>query len=77
MHSMTYGKLPDKSLFIAAFEKECPDGHYKVGNDKYFGDHCFSCEELWRQIVASVTSEDIGLLDWASCVLFTLGIEWV
>lgn len=77
MHSLTYGTLPDKSVFCDAFERECPGGHYEVGNDARFGNHNFSCEELWRQIVASVTSDDEGLLDWASCVLFTLGIEWV
>lgn len=77
MHSMTYGTLPKKSLFIAAFEKQCPEGYYEVGNDKIFGDHFFSCEELWREICRSVETHDEELLDFASCVLFTLGIEWV
>lgn len=80
MISSTYGVLPTKEQFDKAFEVQCPEG-FKVGNDKLYGNHTFSCEELWSAVLHRTKlfleeGDDISG-DWASCVLYCLGFEWV
>jgi hypothetical protein len=66
MKSMTYGKLPGREEFDAAFERECPNGYsvslnrldsQSVGGFK-LGDGKLSADELWEAIREIVTQFD-------------------
>ena len=80
MNTLTYGRLPKRAHFEAAFDEACPNGFFKVGNDPLWGDRAFHVGELWRELVDCVDlfeDGDDAAGDWASCVLQTLGFEWV
>ncbi len=56
MISLTYGVMPDRSMFNIAFAYECPDGSYKINlnsNDAKVVDEFalssgrWTCEALW------------------------------
>ena len=79
--SMTYGVMPSRSAFETAFERECPNGTFSVGNDKMHGNRTFTESELWTAVSEAANSwqdeGDEGAGDWASTVLDSLGFEWV
>ncbi len=81
MRSMTYGILPSRADFDAAFERECPDGTYSIRNDKGGADGDYTASKLWALVKESAEllnddgDEEAG--DFASAVLSTLGFEWI
>lgn len=75
---LSYGMLPEKSVYCDRFEAFCPDGGFSFGNDKRVGTCTLSCEELWREIVKAMSGlQDDDAWDWTSCVLDSLNIEWI
>jgi hypothetical protein len=87
MISMTYGILPSREQFDAAWEKKFVfDGEtypMSFGNDKRVGSCLLSREELWEELCAahakfhSDNGENEMAGQWCSDVLSILGIEWV
>lgn len=78
----TYGVMPSREDFSAAFEQECPEGTFTVGNDPLFGNHTFENEsELWTAVSEAANRHndrgDDGAGQFASAVLDHLGFEWV
>jgi hypothetical protein len=80
MISMTYGVLPSKEAFEAAYQAELGDSGFRFGNDKRVGDCVLSCYELWDELVKAKNEFEFGndeAGDWASCVLSCLHFEWI
>lgn len=97
--SMTYGQLPSREAFDAAFDRECPGGAYRITNCKRVGNATFTASELWSELNDAVNesnaetcegewaddsrsydeiqADEEAAGDWASCVLGTLGFEWI
>ncbi len=78
--TMTYGKLPTRKEFDKAFdnfEEQVSDITFKVRNDKLFGNHDFSRNELWDTLKLSVKKGSEEMLSFANDVLEILGFEWV
>lgn len=78
--TMTYGKLPTRKEFDKAFdnfEEQVSDIHFKVRNDKLFGNHDFSRNELWNTLKLSIKKGSEEMLSFANDVLEILGFEWV
>lgn len=48
--SMTYGVLPTREAFDAAFERACPNGTFTFGNDKRVGNASLTASQLWREL---------------------------
>lgn len=48
--SLTYGVLPDRKAFQEAFYEVCPNGEFKIVNDKLIGTVVFNEAELWYQV---------------------------
>ena len=89
MISLTYGVLPSREAFGAAFDAVCSDtGLFEIRNCRRVGSRDFSATELWTELNEAVrefeespdsdaaTSDD-GPRSWASCVLSVLGFEWI
>lgn len=77
MKTLTYGVIPSKDEFIAAFERECPEGHFQFGNDRRMGNQALCCAVLWREVCEAALETNDSALQWASDVLYVLGFEWV
>lgn len=85
MKSMTYGTLPTREEFDAAFEEKCPSGLFAFGNDPRVGTCKLNCSGLWDElneaILGDFDSQNPKLVeesgDWASLVLYSLGFEWI
>ena len=81
MVSMTYGELPNRALFDAAFDDVCADtGKFQVRNCKRVGNVSYTADQLWEQLTDCIEGfedgdEEAG--NWASCVLADLGFEWI
>ncbi len=81
--SLSYGTMPAKSVFSAQYEKsfaeegKSPYSSFRVGNDPFFGEHSFTCDELFDQCKKFARSPKEAKQDWVSCVLTTIGIEWI
>jgi len=77
MKSMTFGKMPSKKEFCAAYERELGNSEYNIKNCKIVGNASYDCEELYNLIKALNNSgeEEKELL--ASGIMFTLGFEWI
>ena len=79
--SMSYGVLPTKEEFDAAFDEECPSGQFRFGNDPIVGNSTLTCDELWEELQyehevwETAGNEESG--DWCSSVLTVLGFEWI
>jgi hypothetical protein len=80
--TLTYGELPPYEVFEQAWEGDLgPDRRFEVRNCKRFGNESFDCKEMWAELNQCVREwendgpDEAG--DWASCVLETLGFEWV
>ena len=88
---ISYGIMPTRGTFDAAFDRECPEGNYtydmkgtdartmeRVGLDSA---GVVNCEELYKIVrmltnaYANYTDDAAGEL--ASSFLATLGIEWI
>lgn len=79
MRSMTYGKLPTQGEFDAAFDAEV-HGKYRIRNDARMGNVDLTASELWAEVYKATREWEEGddaAGDWASCVLSTLGFEWI
>lgn len=80
MRSMTYGKLPSQAEFDAAFDDKVDGCKYRIRNDKRVGDWDATQGELWAEVYKATREWEEGddaAGDWASCVLYTLGFEWI
>jgi hypothetical protein len=90
--SMTYGQLPDREAFEAAFDARCPEGTFSFGNDPYVGNDALTSAQLWRELETQLATHndwqcpDAGCPgdcpseeagSWCSCVLGVLGFEWI
>jgi len=88
--SMSYGVMPSKDDFEAAFEAKCPNGKFAFGNDKIVGTDKLTCTQLWDELQKQRNrwenfpddEDDDGSKgdqagDWCSCVLSVLGFEWI
>ena len=58
--SMTYGVMPDRDAFEAAFDARCPDGTFSFGNDPYVGNDALNASQLWRELEAQLATHDEG-----------------
>jgi hypothetical protein len=79
MVSMTYGVMPPREDFDAAFDREVPN-RFRFGNDPRVGNCELTADELWSELESAKGEHDDGddeAGDWASCVLYTLGFEWI
>ncbi len=79
---LTYGVLPSKEEYEKAFDAIMADSASKLfsfGNCSRMGTTSVTSEELWNELdMATGESESTeASLDWASCVLYVLEIEWV
>jgi len=81
--TMTYGVLPSREDFDAAFEAKCEDGTFSFRNDRFAGEDSLSCDQLWSRLVEAKQDHDFGgdageaAGSWASDVLSVLGFEWI
>lgn len=87
--TLTYGVLPTKEQFEEQYVKtlgsDC--NIYKVRNCKTVGNQDYTITALWGTInlfynraerdirIDSIKANEYS--DWISCVLETLGIEWI
>lgn len=78
--SLTYGQMPSWEVFEKAFREEVPSGWYRFGNDERQGNSSLTVGQLWTELADAIFDWEDGndhAGDWASCVLSTLGIEWI
>lgn len=84
--SMTYGVMPTREAFDAAFEAACPNGRFHFGNDKRVGTDDFTANELWDKLNEAHSDWQAGRPplsareqsgDWVCLVLNSLGFEWI
>jgi hypothetical protein len=73
----TYGILPSREQFFDAFERIMQDRSYSFGNDPRLGNGEYTTSEIWAELLKAVEEGTDVSLDWASCVLYTLEIEWI
>jgi hypothetical protein len=76
MKSMSYGVMPTREEFDAAFEKSTPDG-FSFGNDKRVGNCILTADELWAELEKAHAEGIDHAWTWASDVLLCLGFEWI
>lgn len=57
---MTYGVLPAREAFEAAFDARCPDGTFRFGNDPYVGTDTLDSRQLWRELEAQHATLEEG-----------------
>lgn len=88
MKTFTYGILPTKEEYDAAWDKliaeeELHGGLFHFGNDERLGTCALSQEELWDEILLAYEEWDKdGWIDdqignWLSAIMFSLGFEWI
>ena len=75
--SMTFGKMPSKKEFNAAYERELGSREYNIRNCKIVGDASYDCDELYRLVKALAKSNNDEKQMLVSGILFTLGFEWI
>ena len=91
--SMSYGQLPDREAFEAAFDARCPDGTFSFGNDPFVGNDALTSAQLWRELETQLVTSETGECpdgpacngdceaeeagSWCSSVLGILGFEWI
>jgi len=86
--TMTYGQLPSREAFDAAYQAQCPNGAgFSFENDERIGTATLYNGALWDALVRAhtefeddhtVTCEQSDAAgDWCSQVLSCLGFEWV
>ena len=84
--SGSYGEMPPREVFLAAFAEEVPDGKYTwnlkgedatldVPEGPFDGEELFGVVESLRREWDHGGNENAG--DLASCVLETLSLEWI
>lgn len=83
---MTWGVLPTHAAFRDAYWQDLGDGVYKIRNCReleavYSGGNVdFTCDELWDFLTGCEQhgfDTNHELSDIVSCILQTLGFEWV
>lgn len=88
MQSMTYGTLPTREEFEAAFDRQCPNGYEiqlsdsdsRAADGFRLGDGSWSEPDLWEacnEIVSAYKEDDVQAIDLVSCIMETLGFEWI
>lgn len=82
LYRMTYGILPTAEQYQSAWDAkdnagELRDGMFHFGNCKRVGSCALTFSELWRELEQAVAEGTDESLDWASCVLYCLGVEWI
>lgn len=77
MKSMTFGKMPSKKEFFAAYRSKCGNHEYGIFNCKIVGNATYDCEELYNLIQALNNSGEEQKELLASSIMFTLGFEWI
>lgn len=85
MKSMTYGTMPAFSDFEKAYESHVGSGTYEIRNCRELeavyngGNVDFDLEGLWEFLseCCIVGFDNHEALDIASCIMTTLGFEWV
>lgn len=84
--TLTYGTLPDFQDFGFAFLSECPTGRFRIKHgsreeEKPIKSGNYSLGQLWKELERlcslPMTFEEHGPDMWASCILASLGFEWV
>lgn len=78
--SMTYGVLPTCEAFFDAFDVHVKQTYFCFGNDPRVGNCELTSNELWIELkdaASDFRAGDDEAGDWCSCVLSTLGFEWV
>lgn len=90
MLSMTFGKMPTREQYDAAWDKtfedaDSSDNFFSFGNDKRVGNCDLTQDELWDELNKAYQEylktdyfdffEGPGV--WISSVLSCLGIEWI
>lgn len=58
--SMSFGVMPPREDFEAAFDRECPDGTFSFGNDPCVGTCELTSSELWAELEAQKAAHDAG-----------------
>lgn len=58
--SMTFGVLPTREAFDAAFNAYCPDGTFSFGNDPYVGTEKLDASQVWDQLGAQLDTFNEG-----------------
>ena len=77
-HTYTYGVLPPCKVFFDCWDKELNDEvDMRFGNDPRFGNGFYNKYQVWDELNKCISEGTDKALDWASCVLLVLGIEWV
>ena len=60
-HTTTsYGVMPSREAFEAAFDARCPDGAFEFGNDPYVGFASLNSTELWAELEAQHATWEQG-----------------
>lgn len=77
MKTMTFGVLPSKKEFRAAYKRELGNREYSIKNCKIVGNASYDCEELYALIQALNNSREEEKELLASSIMFTLGFEWI
>ena len=77
MIKYTYGTIPSFQVFDSAFEKEVGWKAYEIRNCRFDVDGDYSSKELYSLVEKLSSSDKEEDLDLASCILQTLGIEWI
>jgi len=85
MKSMTHGDMPTREGFDQAWETNEIGSTYRIRNDRRVGSVDFSQDELWDELnrtlvrASKIDNRDEAdtLMDFVSCVLWTLGFEWI
>jgi len=80
MRSMPWGVLPTQAEFDAAFDEKVDGCRYKIRNCKRVVNWDATQGELWAEVCKATLEDSEGddaAGQWASCVLYTLGFEWI
>jgi len=83
--TLTYGILPGYDAFSIRFHEACPTGIYEIRNCRELdavypgGNVDFDFDGLWSLLgeCADGWQDNHEMGDLASCILTTLGFEWV
>jgi hypothetical protein len=77
--TLSHGVLPSEADFHAAFEGMCSSKGYSFRNCKRIGNADLLASELWAELDSATGESECTeeSLEWASCVLYTLGFEWI
>jgi len=85
--ALTYGVLPSRDAFVAAFNRTLGAGERyaiklnrsdaRAADGTTIGTDSYMATELYKGVGELVAKGDDAALDLASSILSTLGIEWI